>query len=419
MLRLSLLRLRAVLALRRGVGLLARVLLLALEAGLRGVGLLARLAELVQHGGGRVQRSDLAFLQLEEQDHASRTQSNREQREQVEADREVNQIVIVGEDVERLDKRDDSQSERTRAHRNECPLLVGQPVGDADADVREEQEQEDDREPTAAAEKRRRFSHKERDLDIGKEHRDKHKQRRSSNADQRVGRANRATAHLASLSNDSVLELIERAVRGGTELRSGGTKLLASGRPLLTGLPLGSAELRLPLGSAIRLLSVGLLSLRSALRSAIRLLSVGLLSLRSALGSAVLRLPIGLLGLRRIRLRGGSIRVSSGFSGCLLMRALGGRVLMSLSRGLGGGCLSCGLRGGRLSGNDTLAGKPLLEGRVQRRVSRNVGAQVFTRGRDGREVLSAQRRVTHVSSSELRRIDGAHLYSSRTRKCSS
>ena len=127
LLLLSLLRLRAVLALRRGVGLLPRVLLLALEAGLRGVGLLARvllsrlrgvgllarLAELVQHGGGRVQRSDLAFLQLEEQDHASRTQSNREQREQVEADREVNQIVIVGEDVERLDKRDDSQSERT------------------------------------------------------------------------------------------------------------------------------------------------------------------------------------------------------------------------------------------------------------------------------------------------------------------
>ena len=370
---------------------------------MRGVGLLARLAELIQHGGGRVQRSDLAFLQLEEQDHASRTQSNREQREQVEADREVNQIVIVGDDVERLDKRHDSQSERTRAHGNECPLLVGQPVGDADADVREEQEQEGDREPTAAAEKRRRFSHKERDLDIGKEHRDKHKQRRSGNADQRVGRANRATAHLASLSNDSVLELIERAVRGGT-------KLLASGRPLLTGLPLGSA---------IRLLSVGLLSLRSALGSAVLWLPIGLLSLRSALGCTILRLPIGLLGVRRIRLRGGSIRVSSGFSGCLLMRALGGRVLISLSRGLGGGCLSRGLRGGRLSGNDTLAGEPLLEGRVQRRVSRNVRAQVFTRGRDVREVLSAQRRVTHVSSSELRRIDGAHLYSSRTRKCSS
>ena len=101
------------------------------------------------------------------------------------------------------------------------------------------------------------------------------------------------------------------------------------------------------------------------------------------------------------------------------MRALGGRVLTSLGRGLGGGYLSRGLRSGRLSGNDTLAGEPLLEGRVQRRVSRNVRAQVFTRGRDVREVLSAQRWVTHVSSSELRRIDGAHLYSSRTRKCSS
>ena len=96
---------------------------------------------------------------------------------------------------------------------------------------------------------------------------------------------------------------------------------------------------------------------------------------------------------------------------------------------LGRGLLGCGflgdnldrvcLRGGGLSGNDALVGEPLLQGRVQRRMGRNVGSQILARGSNVCEVLRAQRGIAHVSSSELRRIDGAHLYSSRTRKCSS
>ena len=77
-------------------------------------------------------------------------------------------------------------------------------------------------------------------------------------------------------------------------------------------------------------------------------------------------------------------------------------------------------RGSRgLRGNDALICQPLPEGGVQRRVRCDVGTQVRASGSDIREVLGRKRRITHVGSGELRRIDSAHLYSSRTRRCSS
>ena len=72
-----------------------------------------------------------------------------------------------------------------------------------------------------------------------------------------------------------------------------------------------------------------------------------------------------------------------------------------------------------LRGNDTLIRQPLPEGRVQRRVRCNVGTQVRASGSDVREILGRKRRIAQVGSGELRRIDSAHLYSSRTRRCSS
>ena len=86
---------------------------------------------------------------------------------------------------------------------------------------------------------------------------------------------------------------------------------------------------------------------------------------------------------------------------------------------------SLGLRDGRflgsrgLRGNDTLVRQPLPEGRVQRRVRCDVGTQVRASGSDIREILGRKRRIAQVGSGELRRIDSAHLYSSRTRRCSS
>lgn len=72
-----------------------------------------------------------------------------------------------------------------------------------------------------------------------------------------------------------------------------------------------------------------------------------------------------------------------------------------------------------LRGNDTLVRQPLPEGRVQRRVRCDVGTQVRASGSDIREILGRKRRIAQVGSGELRRIDSAHLYSSRTRRCSS
>ena len=73
----------------------------------------------------------------------------------------------------------------------------------------------------------------------------------------------------------------------------------------------------------------------------------------------------------------------------------------------------------RLRRNDTLVRQPLPEGRVQRRVRCDVGTQVRASGSDIREILGRKRRIAQVGSGELRRIDSAHLYSSRTRRCSS
>ena len=86
------------------------------------------------------------------------------------------------------------------------------------------------------------------------------------------------------------------------------------------------------------------------------------------------------------------------------------------SLGLGDGRF-LGSRG--LRGNDTLIRQPLPEGRVQRRVRCDVGTQVRASGSDIREILGRKRRIAQVGSGELRRIDSAHLYSSRTRRCSS
>ena len=298
--------------------------------------------------------------------------------------------------------------------------------------------------------------------DVGQDHRNEDQESRNADADQRVGRANGTTTDLTGLGNNGVLELVEGRICGGAELLGGSSKLLTGG---LTGLTLrGLAILRPPLGSlAVLRLTLGSLAI-------LRLTLGSLAVLRLPLGSlAVLRLPLGSLTI--LRLRGGGLTIGCEFGGGLLTRTLGNRALELLVRhrgGVGGGVLAegwcrvgrgsrllllnglvdsrallgyglinsrdlCGhglinglglvghrlLGGRRLRGDDALVGQPLPKRRVQRRVGRNVGAQVGTRGRDIGEVLSGQCRVTHVSSAELRWVDSAHLYSSRTRKCSS
>ena len=122
----------------------------------------------------------------------------------------------------------------------------------------------------------------------------------------------------------------------------------------------------------------------------------------------------------------GSLNVGLFDGGCV---SFGVRFLVSTGERLGllAGflCGSLGLGDGRLlgsrglRGNDTLIRQPLPEGRVQRRVRCDVGTQVRASGSDIREILGRKRRIAQVGSGELRRIDSAHLYSSRTRRCSS
>ena len=119
-------------------------------------------------------------------------------------------------------------------------------------------------------------------------------------------------------------------------------------------------------------------------------------------------------------LDGGLDRRGVGLGLCFLV---GGGERLSLLAGLLHGSLGLGdsrFIGNRgLRGNDTLIRQPLPEGRVQRRVRCNVGTQVRASGSDVREILGRKRRIAQVGSGELRRIDSAHLYSSRTRRCSS
>ena len=109
--------------------------------------------------------------------------------------------------------------------------------------------------------------------------------------------------------------------------------------------------------------------------------------------------------------------------------SLGLRILVRTAEGLTligallRGSLGLGSKrflGGRgLRGDDTLIREPLPEGRVQRGVRCDIGSQVRASGSDIREILGRKRRIAQVGSGELRRIDSAHLYSSRTRRCSS
>ena len=398
--------------------------------------------------------------------------------------------------------------------------------------------------------------------DVRQQHRDEDQHRRRGDTDERVGRANRTTAHLARFGHDGRLELVERRVRGSAELLGGSTELLARRLTrrsvtrltvlLLAGLAEGgllallrlatelrlallrlaaklrltllallrlaaklrltllaglrlAAKLRLTLLAGLRLAEGGLLALlRLAAKLRLTLLALlrlaaklrltllrssavlglaegGLLALhlsislgrvtegrlrnlllgrrgrsglvarggfglRRALKDRLLKVVVGGLGHGSLGLDVGDLEHNAGSLGLYWSRdgrlfdrglfdgSLGLRFLVGIGerRGLLDGFLRGGLRldGSRLlssrllsdrglRGNDALICQPLPEGRVQRRVRCDVGTQVRASGSDIREVLGRKRRIAQVGSGELRRIDSAHLYSSRTRRCSS
>ena len=97
-------------------------------------------------------------------------------------------------------------------------------------------------------------------------------------ADERVRRAHGTALHLAGLVDDSVLELVERRVRGRTELLCRSPKLLSSRRALLStrgsvrGLLTGR---RIPLRTALSGVRGLLARLRTVLRLAVALRSTG------------------------------------------------------------------------------------------------------------------------------------------------
>ena len=553
-LRLAKLSLLAVLRLA-GLGSLETTLLLAelrltglrsLEATL----LLPHLytGERATKGIRVVDRRDRAALQLHEQEAARNAKCDGEDRQHVRTKARVD-VVITNRDKE-LNNTKQRQHKRADARRQVGPLLIREPVGDAQADDSHQHNEVECRVPTLDGE------HRCTSIvitEVRQQHRDEDQHRRRGDTDKRVGRAYRTAAHLASFGHNGRLELVERRVRGSTELLSGSTELLTRRRTrrsvtrltelllagltegsllallrlaaklllaglagltegsllallrlatklllaLLAGLAEGSlltllrlsTELRLPLlrscavlglaeGSLLTLLQLSthlglakggllaLLRLRAHLGLALRLgiylrrvaegrlrdlllgrrgrsslVSRGGLGLRRALKDRLFKVVVGGLGHGSLRLDVGNLRFCGSLNVRLFDRGLfdgslgrGGISLglcflvdtserLSLLAGFLSGDLGLGdsrFIGNRgLCGNDTLIRQPLPEGRVQRRVRCNVGTQVRASGSDVREILGRKRRIAQVGSGELRRIDSAHLYSSRTRRCSS
>ena len=542
-----------------GLGSLEATLLLT-ELRLTGLGsleatlLLTELALLLPHlhtgeratkGIRVVDRRDRSILQLHEQEAARNAERDREQQQHVRTKARVD-VVITKRDKELNDTKQ-RHHKRADARRQVGPLLIREPVGDAQADDSHQHDEMECRVSTLRGEHRRTSIVI---ADVRQQHRDEDQHRRRGDTDERVGRTNGTTAHLARFGHDGRLELVERRICSSAELltrrRAGRsvtrlTKLLLAGLAegslltllrlrtelLLAGLTEGgllallrlatklrltllrlaglteggllallrlatklrltllrlaglteggllallrlAAELRLPLlrSSAVLGLAEGsLLTLRLsiclglALRLSICLRRVaegrlrdlllgrrgrsglvtrGSLGLRRTLKNRLLEVILGGLGHGSLGLDVGSLGLdvgSLGFCGSLDVGLFDGgcvsfgvRFLVSTGERLGllAGflCGSLGLGDGRLlgsrglRGNDTLIRQPLPEGRVQRRVRCDVGTQVRASGSDIREILGRKRRIAQVGSGELRRIDSAHLYSSRTRRCSS
>ena len=517
-----------------GLGSLEATLLLT-ELRLTGLGsleatlLLAELALLLPHlhtgeratkGIRVVDRRDRSIFQLHEQEAARNAERDREQQQHVRTKARVD-VVITKRDKELNDTKQ-RHHKRADARRQVGPLLIREPVGDAQADDSHQHDEMECRVSTLRGEHRRTSIVI---ADVRQQHRDEDQHRRRGDTNERVCCTNGTTAHLARFGDDSRLELVERRICSSAELltrrRAGRsvtrlTKLLLAGLTegslltllrlrtelLLAGLTEGgllallrlatklrlpllrlaglteggllallrlAAELRLPLlrsSAVLGLAEGGLLALRLsiclglALRLSICLRRVaegrlrdlllgrrgrsglvtrGSLGLRRTLKNRLLEVILGGLGHGSLGLDVGSLGLdvgSLGFCGSLDVGLFDGgcvsfgvRFLVSTGERLGllAGflCGSLGLGDGRLlgsrglRGNDTLIRQPLPEGRVQRRVRCDVGTQVRASGSDIREILGRKRRIAQVGSGELRRIDSAHLYSSRTRRCSS
>ena len=517
-----------------GLGSLEATLLLT-ELRLTGLGsleatlLLAELALLLPHlhtgeratkGIRVVDRRDRSIFQLHEQEAARNAERDREQQQHVRTKARVD-VVITKRDKELNDTKQ-RHHKRADARRQVGPLLIREPVGDAQADDSHQHDEMECRVSTLRGEHRRTSIVI---ADVRQQHRDEDQHRRRGDTNERVCCTNGTTAHLARFGDDSRLELVERRICSSAELltrrRAGRsvtrlTKLLLAGLTegslltllrlrtelLLAGLTEGgllallrlatklrltllrlaglteggllallrlAAELRLPLlrsSAVLGLAEGGLLALRLsiclglALRLSICLRRVaegrlrdlllgrrgrsglvtrGSLGLRRTLKNRLLEVILGGLGHGSLGLDVGSLGLDVGSlglcgsldvglfdGGCV---SFGVRFLVSTGERLGllAGflCGSLGLGDGRLlgsrglRGNDTLIRQPLPEGRVQRRVRCDVGTQVRASGSDIREILGRKRRIAQVGSGELRRIDSAHLYSSRTRRCSS
>gem|GEM_PF-6472332 len=250
---LAILPLLGLLAILRLLGLLAILPLLGLLAILRLLGtlltegrltrlealLLAVLARLAEGTRGCIHGSNLAGLELEEQNAARSTHGEGEEGEQERADRQVAHADL-DHGIDRHNDREECQENRPGTRRDERPLLVREPVGDTNSDGAHKQEGEGNREPAAAAKERLVEAE---EGDVGQDHRNEDQESRNADADQRVGRANGTTTDLTGLGNNGVLELVEGRIRGGAELLSGSSKLLTGG---LTGLPLRGLATRRP-----------------------------------------------------------------------------------------------------------------------------------------------------------------------------
>ena len=315
-------RLSAVLALTSLRGLETTLLLrtailtrLAAILALTGLGSLETTLPLLVRGCGRegatectwvVDRRDLSVLEFKEEQDARRAETDREEEEENPTKAKVRDAE---HDLQNPNDAQEGRDDAGGAGGNERPLLVGKPVGHTEAgDCQEKHHVE---EGVAADIKQR-----DRVAAVRCErqnHRDEVQHDRREHADQRVGGAHGASAHLAGFCHDGGLELIERGAGGRAELLSGRAELLSRAGPLLATLGAVLALPRLGTGGIAPLATLGaVLSLPRLGSGRIPGLTVLVLS-ESLLRAPLLRIPV--------RLGADAVLLGGDLSGRLLARS--------------------------------------------------------------------------------------------------
>ena len=199
--------------------------------------------------------SDIPVLQFQKE-HASRGAES--QGEDQEEDRTNARGEFIKEQPHDLNEPEEGNDDASGTGCDERPLLIGKPVGDAQANDGHQKKQMEYAVATGSEQRKRETV----DRREWQQHRNEDQSCRSKQTDQRVRRTNGPSLYLAGLSRDRRLELVKRGTRGGAKLLPRRSSLRAALRLALLarGVPLRAtpcAVLRLallaPLCAVLRL----------------------------------------------------------------------------------------------------------------------------------------------------------------------